>query len=140
MRASQGYHVTCECRGVITWRGKCEGVAGLPRDVENVTITSLTVTLLNCPLVFFYLSRSYPLKSFKGCLPQNLLIPLLNTLSHMFLWIFLQTTFIFLKWLIILLLKSFRNLVKKTEKLKCFEQQWNIKIRCFFRWNYTFSE
>ena len=29
-----------------------------------------------------YLSRPYPFKFFKGCLPQNLLSPLLNTLSH----------------------------------------------------------
>ena len=29
------------------------------------------------------LSRPYPFKSFKGCLPQILLGPLLNTLSHM---------------------------------------------------------
>ena len=29
------------------------------------------------------LSSPYPLKFFKGCLPQNLLSPLLNTLSHM---------------------------------------------------------
>ena len=28
------------------------------------------------------LSRPYPFKNFKGCLPQNLLSPLLNTLSH----------------------------------------------------------
>ena len=28
------------------------------------------------------LSRPYPFKSFKGCLPQILLGPLLNTLSH----------------------------------------------------------
>ena len=28
------------------------------------------------------LSRPYPLKFFKGCLPQNLLSPLLSTLSH----------------------------------------------------------
>ena len=28
------------------------------------------------------LSRPHPLKFFKCCLPQNLLIPLLNTLSH----------------------------------------------------------
>ena len=28
-------------------------------------------------------SRPYPLKYFKGCLPQNLLSPPLNTLSHM---------------------------------------------------------
>ena len=28
------------------------------------------------------LSRPYPFKIFKGCLPQNLLSPLLNTLSH----------------------------------------------------------
>ena len=31
------------------------------------------------------LSRPYPFKYFKGCLPQNLLGPLLNTSSHMFL-------------------------------------------------------
>ena len=29
------------------------------------------------------LSRPYPFKFFKGCLPQNLLRPLLNTLSHL---------------------------------------------------------
>ena len=29
------------------------------------------------------LGRPYPFKSFKGCLPQNLLSPLSNTLSHM---------------------------------------------------------
>ena len=36
----------------------------------------------------FYLSRPYPLKIFKGCLPQTLLGPLSNTLSHLslFLW------------------------------------------------------
>ena len=28
-------------------------------------------------------SRPYPLKFLKGCLPQNLLSPLLNTLSHL---------------------------------------------------------
>ena len=32
------------------------------------------------------LSRPYPFKFFKGCLPQNLLSPLLNTLSHIFLF------------------------------------------------------
>ena len=32
-----------------------------------------------------YLSRPYPFKYFKGCLPQNLLSPLLNTLSHLIL-------------------------------------------------------
>ena len=31
------------------------------------------------------LSRPYPFKFFKGCLPQVLLDPLLNTLSQMFL-------------------------------------------------------
>ena len=31
----------------------------------------------------FCLSRPYPFKSFKGCLPQILLGPFLNTLSHM---------------------------------------------------------
>ena len=30
----------------------------------------------------FYLSRPYPFKFFKGCLPQILLGPFLNTLSH----------------------------------------------------------
>ena len=30
------------------------------------------------------LSRPYPFKFFKICLPKNLLSPLLNTLSHMF--------------------------------------------------------
>ena len=30
------------------------------------------------------LNRPYPLKFSKGCLPQNLLIPLLNTLSHLY--------------------------------------------------------
>ena len=29
------------------------------------------------------LSRPYPFKFFKGCLPQNLLSPLLSTLSHL---------------------------------------------------------
>ena len=31
------------------------------------------------------LSRTYPFKCFKGFLPQNLLSPLLNTLSHILL-------------------------------------------------------
>ena len=30
------------------------------------------------------LSRPYPLKFFRGCLPQNLLISPLNTLSHLY--------------------------------------------------------
>ena len=30
------------------------------------------------------LSRPYPLKFFKGCFPQILLGPFLNTLSHMY--------------------------------------------------------
>ena len=30
------------------------------------------------------LRRPYPFKFFKGCLPQNLLSPLLNTLSQIF--------------------------------------------------------
>ena len=29
------------------------------------------------------MARPYPFKLFKGCLPQNLLTPLLNTLSHL---------------------------------------------------------
>ena len=36
------------------------------------------------------LSEPYPSKFFKGCLPQNLLSPLLNTLSHLDLHTFLQ--------------------------------------------------
>ena len=28
------------------------------------------------------MGKPYPLKFFKGCLPQNLLSPVLNTLSH----------------------------------------------------------
>ena len=32
----------------------------------------------------FCLSRPYPFNFFKGSLPQNLLSPLLNTLSHIF--------------------------------------------------------
>ena len=32
-----------------------------------------------------FLSRPYPFKFFKGCLSQNLLSPLLNTLSQMIL-------------------------------------------------------
>ena len=33
--------------------------------------------------IIFCLSRPYPFKFLKGCLPQNLLSPLLNTLSHL---------------------------------------------------------
>ena len=36
------------------------------------------------------LSGPYPSKFFKGCLPQNLLSPFLNTLSHLDLYTFLQ--------------------------------------------------
>ena len=42
------------------------------------------------------LSRPYPFKFFKGCLPQNLLSPLLNTLSHLFMRIcLLYCSFLF---------------------------------------------
>ena len=34
---------------------------------------------------YLCVSRQYPLKFFKGCLPQNLLSPLLNTLSQIIL-------------------------------------------------------
>ena len=35
------------------------------------------------PLYMVCLSRPYPFKFFKGCFPQILLGPFLNTLSHM---------------------------------------------------------
>ena len=37
------------------------------------------------PFKGYPLSRPYPLNFFKGCLPQNLISPLSNTLSHMLL-------------------------------------------------------
>ena len=36
-----------------------------------------------CGRLYPCLSRPYPFKLFKGCLPQILLAPLLNTLSHL---------------------------------------------------------
>ena len=41
-----------------------------------------------CGRPYLCLSGQYPLKFFEGCLPQNLLSPLLNTLSHAIILLF----------------------------------------------------
>ena len=44
----------------------------------------VSVWILYFSLVLWEIRRPYPCNFFKGCLPQNLLSPLLNTLSQLF--------------------------------------------------------
>ena len=58
-------------------------VALIQKPVD-CTANRLTGFYMRGTLTLIGLSAAYPFKSFKGCLPQNLPSPLLNTLSHMY--------------------------------------------------------
>ena len=55
------------------------------KDLKGVSKYQLRISTPRATLVFSGLSRPYPLKFFKDCLPQNLLHPFLNTLSQILL-------------------------------------------------------
>ena len=65
--------------------GVLGGVKGHPRDNWDKVFKSGPSKICGRqPLKKSVLGRPYPFKFFKGCLPQILLGPLLNTLSQLF--------------------------------------------------------
>ena len=60
------------------WAGRCKICTG----VVTYLIDSDSLDGVEVLRYIWCWSRLYPFKFFKGCLPQNLLRPLLNTLSH----------------------------------------------------------